>query len=105
VSNKNLLSEPEPDDYDKAIEVFGQLLEQNNVFARHLFGWVEYNSTKHRLRLKLLHDIELENGQIIKAQYPNSNFIGDYKDDQIRRIRISKKQMGYEWKDLGEQNK
>jgi hypothetical protein len=79
------------------------LIMKGSPYAFYLFQWVDYTKDAMHYRLKLNHDIKLFDGTVIEGCYPNANvFHGKVRveDKDVEFIRISKKQLGYEYKDL-----
>jgi hypothetical protein len=83
-------------------DVFSQLLINGSPYAYYLFQWVDYKKDALHYRLKLQHDVKLFDGTVIEGCYPNANsFHGKVRvnDSEVEFIRISKKQLGYEYED------
>lgn len=86
-------------DTDYPREIFEELIEKNSPYAFYIFQWVPYQTDAKQWRLKMLHDVKTFDGRVAYGVYPNSTFIGPFKDEEVEFIRISKKQYHGEWED------
>lgn len=75
------------------------LLLRNSAYAFYFMQWVPYQTVARKCRLKLLHDVRTFDGREAFAVYPNGSHIGPFLDDEIEFIRISAKQLGFEYED------
>ncbi|PPC95199.1 MAG: hypothetical protein CTY33_00135 [Methylotenera sp.] len=91
------------DEIDYPRDIFAALIMKGSPYAFYLFQWVDYEKDAFQYRLKIQHDVKLYDGTVIEGCYPNANsFHGGkttVKDSDVEFIRISKKQLGYEYKD------
>jgi len=93
------------DDIGYPSDVFTDLLIGNSPYAFYLFQWVPYQTDAKKWRLKMCHDVKTFDGREAFGIWPNGSSCGPFKDDEVEFIRISKKQMGFEYKDPREQVK
>ena len=79
-----------------------EVVLKDTHYSFYVRQWVDYKEVKQN-RVKLLHDVRLDNGEEYEGYYPNGNswnkFIpGDgpsrLEDDDVTHIRISLKQTG-----------
>jgi hypothetical protein len=87
------------DDVEYPRDLFHALISGNSPYAFYLFQWVPYQTEAKRWRLKMLHDVRTFDGREAHGIWPNASSCGPFRDDEVEFIRISKKQLCYEWKD------
>lgn len=79
-------------------DVFYDLIESNSPYAFYIFQWVPYHHDDvKKWRLKMLHDVKTFDGREAFNIWPNANSCGQFNDDEVEFIRISKNQYGSEW--------
>lgn len=86
---------------------YGQLRDALNEivhdgeYAFYVRQWIDYREVK-QWRMKMLHDIELDDGSVLECMYPNGRGwfgghgggSGRVDDANVKRIRISVRQLG-----------
>jgi len=92
-------------DIDYPRDIFTELLLGNSPYAFYLLQWVPYQTEAKKWRLKMCHDVKTFDGREAFGIWPNGNSCGPFKDDEVEFIRISKKQIGFEYQDPREQPK
>ncbi|RZJ07655.1 MAG: hypothetical protein EOP39_15740 [Rubrivivax sp.] len=80
-------------------DLFHDLIAGNSPYAFYLFQWVPYQSDARRYRLKMLHDVRAFDGREAHGVWPNGSHCGPFLDSEVEFIRISRKQLGYEYAD------
>ncbi len=78
---------------------FSDIIVSNSPYAFYLFQWVPYQTEAKQWRLKMNHDVKHFDGRIEYSVWPNGFHCGSFKDEEVEFIRISKDQLGTEWKD------
>jgi len=89
----------EKDDIDYPRDIFNALIAENSPYAFYLFQWVPYHTDAKRWRLKMCHDVRTFDGREAHGIWPNGHSCGPFHDAEVEFIRISKKQLGIEWRD------
>jgi len=87
------------DDIAYPRDLFHDLIAGNSPYAFYLFQWVPYQTDARRYRLKMLHDVRTFDGREAHGIWPNGDHCGPFLDKEVEFIRISRKQLGYEYDD------
>lgn len=80
-------------------DLFHELIAGGSPYAFYLFQWVPYQTDARRWRLKMQHDVKTFDGREAHGIWPNGDHCGPFKDEEVEFIRISRKQLGYEYAD------
>ena len=80
-------------------DIFRELIAENSPYAFYLFQWVPYQTDAKQWRLKLEHDVKGFDGTIEYNVWPNGSHCGNFKDDEVEFIRLSRSQMGEHYVD------
>lgn len=80
-------------------DLFIQLIAGNSPYAFYLFQWAPYQTDARRYRLKMLHDVRTFDGREAFGIWPNGSHCGPFLDTEVEFIRLSRKQLGYEYAD------
>lgn len=86
-------------DIDYPREIFHALIDGNSPYAFYIFQWVPYQTDAKKWRLKMLHDVKTFDGREEFGIWPNGSHCGSFRDDEVEFIRLSKNQLGREYKD------
>jgi len=83
-----------PEEIEYPRDLLEELIISNSPYAFYLFQWVPYQTEAKRRRLKLCHDVRTFDGREAFGIWPNGDYCGPFRDDEVEFIRISKKQCG-----------
>lgn len=84
------MSKLSQEDVDYPRDVFEQLIKDGSPYAFYLFQWIPYQTEAKRYRLKMRHDVKTFDGREDHGVWPNGSSFGQFKDDEVEYIRISK---------------